>query len=54
MTEQQLEDDLQRTNNIEIIRRAVEKVSKQREVECRNEIDFDNLGFDNNFDGDAH
>lgn len=46
--EQQLADNLQRESNIDKIRKAVEKVNAEREVENSSELNFDN----NNF-GDA-
>ena len=45
MNEQQLADDLQHNHNIEKIRMAVEKVSRQREAESSNPIDFEHLGY---------
>ena len=46
INEQQLAEELQTAHNIEKIRRAVEKVTRQREVENRNTLDFDNLSYE--------
>ena len=45
MSEQKLADDLQRESNIDKIRRATAKVKAQREVENRDELDFDKLDY---------
>lgn len=43
--QQKYADDLQRESNIDKIRRATAKVKAQREVENREELDFDSLGY---------
>lgn len=47
MKEQKLADELQRESNIDKIRRAVKKVSKQKLIEngTDDELDFDSLGY---------
>ena len=46
-TEQQLADELQTASNIEKIRKAVNKVSRQRELEEDGAAKEDELNFDN-------
>ena len=47
LTEQQLADELQTASNIEKIRKAVNRVSRQRELEEDGAAKEDELNFDN-------
>ena len=45
MTEQLYAQELQRESNIDKIKKAVIKVSKQRKVECSDELNFDEVSY---------
>lgn len=45
MTEQKYAEELKQASNIDKIKRAVEKVNRQREVESSGELDFEHLSY---------